>query len=158
MADEDQGLTSDSLAADGTIPSRFTCDGEDISPALSWGAPPEGTQSLALIMDDPDAPGGNFTHWVIYNLEPGARGLAEDVEKTESPTNGAGGVQTANDSGDIGYSGPCPPEGNPHRYRFALTSVDTVIDLGPAASRDELIEAIEGHALKISSLTATYGR
>jgi Raf kinase inhibitor-like YbhB/YbcL family protein len=157
-ASEGQELTSDSLAADGTIPLRFTCDGEDISPALSWGTPPEGTQSLALIMDDPDAPGGNFTHWLIYNLDPGARGLPEGVETTESPTNGAGGVQAENDSGDIGYGGPCPPEGSPHRYRFALTSLDTVIDLGPAASRDQILKAIDDHALEISSLTATYGR
>jgi hypothetical protein len=157
-ADEDQGLTSDSLAADGTILARFTCDGEDISPALSWDASPEGTQSLALIMDDPDAPGGNFTHWLIYNLDPGARGLPGGVEKTERPASSGGGVQGKNDFGDIGYGGPCPPEGSPHRYRFALSFLDTTLELGPGATRDEQLEAMEGHALKISSLTATYGR
>jgi len=153
-----RGLGSESLPVDRTIPSRFTCDGEEVSPALSWGAPPPGTESLMLIMDDPDAPGGRFTHWLIYNLDTGARGLPEGVEKIERPANGAGGIQGKNDFGDSGYGSPCPPAGNAHHYDFALIYLDALIELESGASKDEMVNAVKGHELGRSSFTATYQR
>ncbi len=150
-------LSSDAFAADQEIPPRFTCDGDDTSPALSWGDPPQGTQSFALIMDDPDAPVGVFTHWVIYNMGSGARGLPEGVEKTERPANGAAGFQGRNDFGRTGYGGPCPPSGR-HHYRFQLYALDGLIDLSPGASKQQLLDALTGHILATTTLTGTYQR
>jgi len=151
-------LTSDAFTDGESIPSHFTCDGDDISPALRWQGGPDGTQSFALIMDDPDAPGGTYTHWVIYNIRPQANALPEGVEQTERPANGEGGVQGQNDFGDNGYGGPCPPGGNPHHYNFRLYALDGTLDLDPGASKGELLKAMEGRTLGEAMLTGTYKR
>jgi Raf kinase inhibitor-like YbhB/YbcL family protein len=151
-------LTSDAFTDGESIPARFTCDGDDVSPALKWQDAPEGTQSFALVMDDPDAPGGTYTHWVIYNIRPQAGGLPEGVEKGERPANGESGMQGQNDFGDTGYGGPCPPGGNPHHYNFRLYALDGVLNLQPGASKDDLLNTMEGRILGETILTGTYKR
>ena len=129
----------------GIIPTKFTCEGPDISPALAWTDPPKGTESLALIMDDPDAPAGTWTHWVLYDLPADVQELPEGVPKNRSLSNGA--RQGRNDFGKIGYNGPCPPKGGPHRYYFKLYALDSKTNIGPGASKGELDRAIRGHVL-----------
>lgn len=151
-------LVSEAFANDETIPALYTCDGEDVSPPLTWSGVSADAQSLALIMDDPDAPGGTFTHWLLYNMGSTALSLPEGVETTERPANGATGFQGGNDGGGIGYGGPCPPEGPAHRYRFTLYALDGLVDVGPGATKDELLSAMEGHVLAETELVGTYGR
>lgn len=139
----------------GTIPKKFTCDGSDISPALTWAEAPAGTQSLALIVDDPDAPVGTWTHWIIWNIPPGST-LPEGVAKTETLSDGA--RQGRNDFKRIGYGGPCPPAGKPHRYFFRLYALDSKLDLQQGASRNELERAMKGHVLSQAELMGRYGR
>lgn len=149
-------LTSPAFAEGAAIPQRFTCDGEDIPPPLSWSDPPEGTRALALVMDDPDAPGGTFTHWLVYDLPASTRALPEGV-----PAEGelaGGGKQGENDFGRTGYGGPCPPRGEQHRYRFTLYALDAPLDLPPGADRAAVLEAIASHALARGVLTGTYRR
>jgi len=149
-------LTSTVFEEGKRIPTRYTCDGEDLSPPLSWKGIPEGTRSLALVMEDPDAPRGTFVHWVIYNIPPDLPGLPEGVSRQGKLENGA--LQGANDLGVIGYRGPCPPPGKPHRYSFILRALDTKLSLGPGATRAELEEAIKDHVLGETKLMGTYGR
>ncbi len=151
-------FTSDAFTEGQLIPAHFTCDADDVSPALTWRGVPDGTQSFALIMDDPDAPGGTYTHWLIYNMSGQAGGLPEGVEKTERPANGEDGVQGRNDFGDSGYGGPCPPRGSPHRYNFRLYALDGRLDIDPSASKDDLLKAMEGRILGETTLTGTYKR
>ena len=106
-------ISSSDFQNGGDIPKKFTCDGADVSPELSWVDPPAGTQSFALIADDPDAPAGTWTHWVLYDLRSGTHNLAENVPKVDQLPDG--GIQGRNDFRKIGYGGPCPPPGNPHR-------------------------------------------
>jgi Raf kinase inhibitor-like YbhB/YbcL family protein len=155
--DSSQGLQSEALTPDEPMPERFTCDGEDVSPPLSWGDPPPGTQSLMLVMEDLDAPGGVFTHWLMHDLDVTARSLPEAVENTERPTS-APGIQAENDFGETGYGGPCPPPGDPHRYVFTLIYLDSPIELEPGATREEVKAAAAGHPIGDSSLTVTYQR
>ena len=149
-------LTSTAFEEGKRIPTRYTCDGEDLSPPLSWKGIPEGTRSLTLVVEDPDAPRGTFVHWVIYNIPPGLSGLPEGVPRQGKLENGA--LQGVNDFGVIGYRGPCPPPGKPHRYSFILRALDTKLSLGPGATRAELEEAIKGHVLGEAKLMGTYGR
>ena len=149
-------LTSTAFEFGKRIPTRYTCDGEDVSPPLSWKGIPEGTQSLVLVVEDPDAPRGTFIHWIIYNIPPNLPGLPEGVPRKRELENGA--LQGINDFGVIGYRGPCPPPGKPHRYFFILRALDTKPALGPGASRAELEEAIKGHVLGEARLMGTYGR
>jgi hypothetical protein len=143
-------LFSDSFSDGGEIPNRHTCDGEDVSPALRWSGAPDGTRSLALIMDDPDAPVGTFTHWLAWGLDPAVGGLAEGERAP---------VEGRNDFGEIGYGGPCPPPGHGwHRYVFRLHTLDTELALAPGASRDRLERAMDGHVLQIAQLTGRYAR
>jgi Raf kinase inhibitor-like YbhB/YbcL family protein len=143
-------LSSPAFPHGGQIPRRHTCEGEDLSPALTWTGPPQGTVSLALIVDDPDAPGGTFTHWLAWGLEPEPGGLAEGEA---APDEGE------NDFGRTGYGGPCPPRGHgPHRYFFRLYAVESEIALGPGAGRTDLEEAIGTGALAVAELTGTYER
>jgi len=151
-------LISEAFTHGESIPARFTCDGEDDSPSLKWQGGPDGTQAFALIMDDPDAPGGTYTHWVIYNIRPQAGGLPEGVEKTDRPANGEGAVQGSNDFGDNGYGGPCPPGSNAHHYNFRLYALDGVLDLASGASKDDLLKAMEGRIVGETTLTGTYKR
>jgi len=151
-------LTSDAFTDGESIPARFTCDGDDVSPALTWQGSPDGTQSFTLIMDDPDAPGGTYTHWLIYNIRSQAHALPEGVEKADRPANGEGAVQGSNDFGDNGYGGPCPPGGNPHHYNFRLYALDGSLDLDPGASKVDLLKAMEGRILGETTLAGTYKR
>jgi Raf kinase inhibitor-like YbhB/YbcL family protein len=138
------------------IPITYTCDGEDISPPLMWGEPPSQTQSFALIMDDPDAPGGVFTHWLLFNLPADSRDLPEAVPPHNELENGA--LQGKNSLGNIGYGGPCPPSGSAHHYRFTIYALDQALDLMAGASRKQVIDAITGHILARGQLTGMYGR
>ena len=132
------------------IPRRYTCEGEDLSPPLRWTNVPDGTRSLALVVDDPDAPGGVFTHWIAWGIDPGAGGLDEGEA---APREGR------NDFGVSGYRGPCPPPGHgPHRYVFRLYALDAEPELGSGASKADLERAIEGHVLTNADLMGTYER
>jgi len=137
------------------IPTRYTCDGLDASPPLSWGSVPDETQSLALIAEDPDAPRGTFVHWVIYNLPPDTRRLPEDIPN--QPTLPSGAVQGVNGAGGVGYMGPCPPSGT-HRYSFNVYALDTGLDLGGSARKGDLMRAMEGHVIIEGRLMGTYQR
>jgi hypothetical protein len=149
-------LISAAFEPGGTIPKKFTCDGPDASPALAWSGAPAGTQSFALIMDDPDAPVGTWVHWVLYDLPAGTRELAEGVAKQEELPGGA--RQGRNDFRRIGYGGPCPPAGPAHRYFFKLYALDAKLSLKPGATKDEVEKAMKGHILAQSELMGRYGR
>lgn len=148
-------LESSAFNANAAIPAKYTCDGDDRSPALSWDDPPEGTRGIALIMDDPDAPGRTFVHWVLYDLPPDVRQLPESVPS--DPLLPTGGVQGKNDFGRYGYGGPCPPGGT-HRYVFKLYALDTVLDLSPGATKNQVLEALDGHILAGAELIGQYSR
>jgi Raf kinase inhibitor-like YbhB/YbcL family protein len=149
-------LESDAFQAGDTIPQRYTCDGDDLSPALQWSEPPAGTQSLALIFDDVDAPAGTWVHWVIFDMPAGALSLPEGVPA--DPVVDGLGVHGSNSWQDLGYGGPCPPKGGPHRYTFRLYALDTVLDLDAGAGRADLDKAMEGHILGTGQLMGRYGR
>jgi Raf kinase inhibitor-like YbhB/YbcL family protein len=143
-------LTSTAFEHGGQIPQRHTCEGEDVSPPLTWSELPDGTRSVALICDDPDAPSGTFTHWVAWALDPDAGGLAEGEA---APAEGRSGFGTP------GYSGPCPPPGHGrHRYFFRLFALDAVPEVASGAGREELERALEGHVLGTAELVGTYER
>ena len=148
-------LSSTAFKDNGYIPRKYTCDGEDISPPLSWsGAPPE-TKSYVLIVYDPDAPKGTFYHWLLYNIPAELSSLPEGVPKDPETEYGLQGV---NDFGTLGYGGPCPPTGSAHRYVFVLLALNTKLDLSPGATIDELLEAVSGHVIAYAKLTGIYGR
>lgn len=138
-------LSSAAFQDGGTIPAQHTCDGQDISPALSWSGAPEGTQSFALILDDPDAPGGAFTHWVIFNIPADTLELEEAIPVSTQLANGA--RQGENDFGTIGYRGPCPPAGKTHHYRFAVYALDITLELTAGATKAQLLDAMQSHVL-----------
>jgi Raf kinase inhibitor-like YbhB/YbcL family protein len=132
------------------LPNRYTCDGEDLSPPLRWTDVPEEARSLALVVDDPDAPSGVFTHWVAWGLDPGSDGLGDGEA---APSEGR------NDFGTVGYRGPCPPPGHGrHRYVFRLYALDGEIELASGAGKGELEQAMEGHVLTTAELVGTYER
>jgi Raf kinase inhibitor-like YbhB/YbcL family protein len=149
-------LKSTAFANDGEIPRKFTCNGADLSPALNWIEVPKGTQSLALIADDPDAPAGTWTHWTIWNISAKATALPEGLPQAEMLDNGA--RQGRNDFRRIGYNGPCPPSGRAHRYFFRLYALDARLDLKAGAARDELELAMKRHVLSQTELMGTYRR
>jgi len=149
-------LSSPAFTEGSSIPAKYTCDGDDISPPLAWSGAPQTARSLALICDDPDAPAGIWVHWVLYNLPPTISHLAEGVATTESVLGGA--RQGVNDSRRIGYGGPCPPRGKPHRYYFKLYALDTELTLKPRATKNEVVEAMQGHILAEGQLLGTYQR
>jgi hypothetical protein len=149
-------LHSSAFAQGGTIPKKYTCDGPDLSPSLRWTAPPAGTKSLALIMDDPDAPVGTWVHWVLYQLPAATRELPEGIPTTKTLTNGA--RQGINDFRRIGYGGPCPPRGPAHRYFFKLYALDTELQLQPRATKRQLEAAMQGHILAQTELMGRYRR
>jgi Raf kinase inhibitor-like YbhB/YbcL family protein len=143
-------LTSAAFEHGGQIPQRHTCEGEDVSPPLAWSGLPEGTRSVALICDDPDAPSATFTHWVAWALDADAGGLDEGEA---APTEGR------SDFGTPGYRGPCPPPGHGrHRYFFRLFALDEVPQVEPGAGREELERALQGHLLAATELVGTYER
>ena len=149
-------LSSTAFQPGATIPKQFTGDGANQSPPLRWSEPPSGTKSLALICDDPDAPRGTWVHWVVFNLPAQTRELEEGVPTTGTLGNGA--KQGKNDFGNVGYGGPAPPKGNPHRYFFTLYALDVVVDLPPGATKANLLDAMKGHILAEGQLMGTYGR
>ena len=149
-------LSTNSFTPGGTIPTKFTCSGADVSPGLSWAAPPAGAQSVVLIVDDPDAPAGTWNHWLLYNLPPSAHELPEHQPRTAELANGA--LQGKNDFGKVGYNGPCPPPGKPHRYFFRLYALNTKLDLKSGADRRTLDQAIKGHVIGEGELVGTFGR
>ncbi len=146
----DLTITSPDFAAGAAIPSRFTCQGRNISPALVIAGVPAGARSLVLIVDDPDAPSGTFTHWLIWNIPAGAGRLSPGG----SP---AGAVEGTNDFGNAGYSGPCPPSGT-HRYFFRLSALDVPLRLGAGALRAELEGAMRGHVIGGAVLMGRYSK
>ncbi len=153
-------LSSSSFAHGGPIPVRHTCDGANVSPGLSWSGIPEGTQSLALIVDDPDAPDPNapkriWVHWLLYNLPPTVHELREGQSNHALPAPAREGL---NDGGTPGYAGPCPPIGR-HRYFHTLYALDTILpDLGPHTTRKSLDAAMKGHIVGSAQLMGTYQR
>jgi Raf kinase inhibitor-like YbhB/YbcL family protein len=146
----DFALQSSAFDHGGPIPRRHSCEGEDLSPSLSWSGAPEGTRSLALVVDDPDAPGGTFTHWLGWGLDPDAEGLGEGE---------AAPVEGRNDFDTSGYRGPCPPPGHGgHRYSFRLHALDSDPDLPHGAGKRELERALESRTLAVAELIGTYER
>jgi Raf kinase inhibitor-like YbhB/YbcL family protein len=146
-------ISSPAFTNGGKIPSKYSCDGRDISPALTWTEPPAGTQSFVLIMDDPDAPMGTWVHWILYNIPPSTRNLKEGTQTDHQLSDGS--LQGKTSAGSIGYHGPCPPSGT-HRYFFKLYALDTVPSLSTKADKKELLAAMEGHILANSELMGTF--
>ena len=148
-------ITSSAFREGEAIPRKYTCDGEDVSPPLSWSGASEGTESIALISDDPDAPMGTWVHWVIYDLPAGVTSLPEGVESVERPQ--VGGIHGITDFRRLGYGGPCPPSGT-HRYFFKLFALDNVMDLPASATKKKLLQAMKGHILAEAQIMGTYSR
>jgi Raf kinase inhibitor-like YbhB/YbcL family protein len=142
-------VTSSAFNNGQPIPTAYTCDGKDVSPPLAWNTAPQGTQSFVLIADDPDAPKGVWTHWVLFDLPADTGELAEGA---------AIGKQGLNDFKHAGYGGPCPPAGKPHRYFFKLYALDTMLNLRPGASRQDVEAAMAKHILAQGQLMGTYQR
>ena len=145
----DMKLTSSAFTHNGAIPSEFTCDGADLSPPLSISDMPKNAKSLALIMDDPDAPVGTFVHWVVWNIPPATK----EIKKGTEPN----GVQGRTDFGRLGYGGPCPPSGT-HRYFFKLYALDIELNLPKGSIKKELEKAMQGHIIENTELMGTYKR
>lgn len=148
-------LSSSAFGNEGEIPVRHTCDGEDLSPPLTFAGVPPGTKSLALVCDDPDAPGRVWDHWVLFNLSPGTPGLPEGLPAVASFPDGS--LSGKNSWGRIGYGGPCPPKGT-HRYYFTLYALDAILSLPAAATKHELLAAAKGHILAGATLMGRYTR
>lgn len=150
-------LQSAAFAEGAPIPDVNARDGADASPALSWSGVPEGTQSLALICDDPDAPRGTWVHWVYFDLPASRSSLPEGVPKGEKPE--PGGVQGKNDFGDLGWGGPQPPRGHGvHHYEFRLAALDTLLRLPPGSTKAQVESAMRGHVLALAKTMGTYRR
>lgn len=139
----------------GLIPPKYTCDGDDISIPLDFGDVPAEAKSLALIMDDPDAPSGTFVHWVVYNIPPHMPGLPEAVPTEPRLLDGI--LQGVNSFGKIGYGGPCPP-GGAHRYMFKLYALDTLMDVEAGLSKHELLSVMDGHVISGAGMMGVYER
>lgn len=144
-------ITSEAIQADGSILPRYACEGDNVSPPLTFSDIPEGAESLVLLLEDPDAPTGTFTHWVLYDMSPATLQIVED----SMPVTGTAGL---NDFGLNGYGGPCPPPGMLHHYIFKVYALDMQLDLPGDVVRDEVVQAMEGHILDSSELVGTYAR
>lgn len=143
----------------GTIPTRYTCSGDDVSPALSIGGVPDGVTALAIVVDDPDAPGRTFTHWLLWALEPGVVTIPKAVSRGRTVDGLSGARQGTNDAGVVGYSGPCPPRGDqPHTYRFRLLALDEPLGLEPGATRTAFDDALAAVSHAEAVLRGTFGR
>jgi hypothetical protein len=150
-------LTSDAFMSGQSIPAKYACTGRNISPALAWNEPPSGTQSFALIVDDPDAPMGTWVHWVLFNISADSRSLQEDLPITGKNVDPNAIFVGKNSSGNIGYDGPCPPSGT-HRYFFKLYALDTVISLLPGATKEQVLKEMKGHILAQGELMGTFSK
>jgi len=144
-------LTSPTFSHNEAIPTQYTCDGTNISPALAWSNAPEGTQSFALIVDDPDAPAKVWVHWVLFNIPSTIEHLRENAQAGPF-------VQGSTDfNGAKQWGGPCPPSGT-HRYHFTLYALDTMLDLSAGATKEQVLQAMHGHILEQTTLIGTYQR
>jgi len=139
-----------------TIPTRYTCSGEDISPALTWSGAPANTKAFALVVDDPDAGSAAFTHWLLANIPASAQSLAEDTPRDATLPDGS--IQGQNDFGKLGYGGPCPPRGDAHHYHFAVYALDATLSLQPSFSKQQLASAMQGHTLAWGELVGLFAR
>jgi Raf kinase inhibitor-like YbhB/YbcL family protein len=144
-------VTSKSVPSDKQIPVDYTCDGKDVPPQLTWSAPPQATKAIVVLLDDPDAPSRNFTHWIVIDLPPDTLSLAEGADPVS-----LGAKIGQNDFHNVRYNGPCPPRGDQHRYRFKVLAADYALPLNEGATRSELDAALSGHLLGIGTLTATF--
>jgi Raf kinase inhibitor-like YbhB/YbcL family protein len=149
-------ITCSAFSEGGTIPGKYTADGPDVSPALSWTGVPPGARSLALVCDDPDAPRGTWVHWVLFNVPAHATGLPEGVPRQAELPDGS--RQGTNDFGKVGYGGPSPPKGKPHRYYFKLYALDAVLDLPAGGTKAQLLDAMKDHVLDEAQCMGQYGR
>jgi Raf kinase inhibitor-like YbhB/YbcL family protein len=149
-------VSSPAFAAGAVIPEQYTCKGNDLSPPLQWSKVPAQTGSFALIVDDPDAPGGVWVHWVVWDLPATARSLPEAIPKRDLLDNGS--RQGRNDFGRTGYNGPCPPGGKTHRYVFRLYALDGKLTLSPQSSRSDLDAAMKGHVVAETEYIGTFHR
>src|SRR6266516_7598478 len=147
-------VTSTAFKEGEAIPSQYTCDGVNISPPLEW-TPTPGAKTLAIVCDDPYAPAGTWTHWLVYNLPGATMGLIENMPAQEKV--GGGSLQGTNDFGKVGYGGPCPPK-RTHRYFFKVYALDSELPLKPAATKDQLMKAMEGHVIAHGQLAGLYSR
>ncbi len=150
-------LKSDAFVNGQSIPAKYSCVGKNVSPALTWGNPPDGTRSFALIVDDPDAPMGTWVHWVLFNIPAGNRSLPENLPITGKNVDPNAIYFGKNSSGNTRYDGPCPPSGT-HRYYFKLYALDTLVNLLPGATKDELLKAMKGHILAQGELMGTFSK
>jgi Raf kinase inhibitor-like YbhB/YbcL family protein len=144
-------VTSKSFPSGGAIPVDYTCDGADKSPQLTWSAPPAGTKSLTVLVDDPDAPGGDFTHWIVFNLRPDTLSVPEAADPTE-----LGGVVGTNGFNRVQYSGPCPPRMELHHYYFRVFALDATLGVTSGAAREAVDAAMSGHVLAEGALVGTF--
>jgi Raf kinase inhibitor-like YbhB/YbcL family protein len=145
-------VTSSAFDDGGTIPRRYSCDGDEVSPPLAWKGVPDGAHELALLVEDPDAPGGTFVHWVLFNIPADANGLAEG----DVPTNARQGQSS---TGEAAYAGPCPPKGDaPHHYEFTLYALKSGLDLPDGAAADDVRAAVAKAALARGRLVGRFGR
>jgi Raf kinase inhibitor-like YbhB/YbcL family protein len=149
-------LKSSAFESGRDIPAQFSCQGANVSPALSWTGSPSKTKSFVLIVDDPDAPSGTWVHWVVYDFPATVQSLSEGIPKQEALP--GGGSQGVNDFHNIGYGGPCPPPGKPHRYFFKLYALDAKTNLKPGATKKEVEDAMKGHILSQAELVGRFGR
>ena len=148
-------VSSPTLKPNERIDERYTCEGDDVSPPLKWSGYPADSKSFVVIMEDPDAPGGVFTHWVVYNIPASVSELPEALPAIDKLDNGI--YQGINDFGKIGYGGPCPPDGT-HRYFFKLYALDMMLEIGSGATKEALLQAINDHVLAETELMGTYTR
>jgi Raf kinase inhibitor-like YbhB/YbcL family protein len=153
-------VTSPAFKSGKAIPKKHSCDGEDVSPALSWSALPKETASVVVVMDDPDAPAGTWVHWVLFNLPGDSKGVAEGLPKSETLPNGAiqGRCWGVDEFERNGYFGPCPPPRRLHHYHFKVYALDRKLDLKPAASKHDVLITARGHILAEGELVGTYKR
>lgn len=149
-------LTSSAFSDGATIPTQYTADGADVSPPLQWSGAPGNTRTFALVCEDPDAPRGTWIHWVLYNLPAEATSLPENVPPQATLADGA--HQGKNDFGKLGYGGPSPPRGKPHRYFFRLFALDDALSLPDKTTRSQLEHAMKGHIAATAQLMGKYGR
>ena len=149
-------VASSGFASGAGIPDKYTCKGEDVSPALQWSGAPSNAAAIAVIMDDPDAPSGTWVHWVIWDIPASAHSLTEGVPRQEQLQDGA--RQGRNSFGKIGYNGPCPPPGKTHRYFFRVYALDRKLDLPAGADRAQLDSAMQGHILAQGEYMGTFHR
>ncbi len=153
-------VSSPSFANGTSIPVRYTADGEDISPPLAWSGVPAETKSVVVLVDDPDAPGSMdpFAHWLVYGLPPDLDGLPEGASGHAAAHLPGGALEGTNSFRLVGYRGPAPPPGRPHRYRFTVAALDAWVELKPGATRRELLAALDGHVLAQGEVVGLYGR